>query len=188
MDIYLVLSPFLIKSDCSSFDFMHKIPWLRPMSRLAMERQPYRRGDRLTCIKRERTVFSMHSYEARPKALHEYMKRQCAQLGASSLACRSCMKCLVVFRRNDLLALMLNCLSLLCALCASTFAQGCGGQTGGLCGGTLPAYNPFTELFQFLSFSVSRSHKVWNSQLYRRQFQMNEIRLCIFHRFKLRHN
>ena len=50
----------------------------------------------------------MHSLEARPKALHEYMKRQCAQLGASSLACRSCMKCLVVFRRNDLLALMLN--------------------------------------------------------------------------------
>ena len=50
----------------------------------------------------------MHSTEARPKALHEYMKRKCAQTGASSLTCCSCMKCLVVFLWNSLLALMLN--------------------------------------------------------------------------------
>ena len=34
------------------------------MLRLAMERQPYRRGDRLACMKRERTVSFMHSLEA----------------------------------------------------------------------------------------------------------------------------
>ena len=50
----------------------------------------------------------MHSTEARPKALHECTKRKCAQTGASSLTCCSCMKCLVVFLWTSLLALMLN--------------------------------------------------------------------------------
>ena len=43
---------------------MRKILVSRPMSRLAMERQPYRRGDRLAYIKKERTVSFMHSVEA----------------------------------------------------------------------------------------------------------------------------
>lgn len=50
----------------------------------------------------------MHSYEALPQANQEYMKRQCAQRGASSLACRSLLEIVVVFLTNDVLALTLN--------------------------------------------------------------------------------
>ena len=89
-------------------NLMRKILVSRPMSRLAMERQPYRRGDHLACMKKERTVSFMHSREALPQAQGEYMKRQCAQLGAPSLTCRSPFETVVVFRENDLLALMLN--------------------------------------------------------------------------------
>lgn len=38
----------------------------------------FHRGDRLACMKKERTVL-MHSWEALPQAYSEYMKRQCAQ-------------------------------------------------------------------------------------------------------------
>ena len=53
-------------------------------------------------------VSFMHSVEALPQAQGEYMKRQCAQPGAPSLTCRSPFEIVVVFRLNDLLALMLN--------------------------------------------------------------------------------
>ena len=52
----------------------------------------------------------MHSSEALPQAQTEYTERKCAQTGASSLACRSVLEIVVVLRKNDLLALMLNCL------------------------------------------------------------------------------
>lgn len=50
----------------------------------------------------------MHSWEALPQAYSDYMKRQCAQRGASSLACRSEFEIVVVFPKNDVLALTLN--------------------------------------------------------------------------------
>ena len=58
--------------------------------------------------KKERIISFMHSSEALPQANFEYTKRQCAQRGASSLTCRSKFEIVVVFRKNDLLALMLN--------------------------------------------------------------------------------
>ena len=60
------------------------------------------------CIKRERSYPPMHSHKARPKARTEYMKRQRALSGASSLQCRSVQEILVVFCENDLSALMLT--------------------------------------------------------------------------------
>ena len=53
-------------------------------------------------------LFPMHSLGALVQAYREYMKRQCAQTGASSLTCRSVFEIVVVFLVNDLLALMLN--------------------------------------------------------------------------------
>ena len=50
----------------------------------------------------------MHSWEALPQAYSENMKKQYAQTGAPSLTCRSEFEIVVVFPKNDLLALMLN--------------------------------------------------------------------------------
>ena len=63
-----LMSALLSSRNLPRENHLRKILVSRPMSRLAMERQPYRRGDHLTCIKRERTVFSMHSREALQQA------------------------------------------------------------------------------------------------------------------------
>ena len=67
------------------------------------------RGDHLTCMKKERTS-PMHSVEARPKACRNTVKDNAPISGASPLTYRSYSEKLDVFRLNDLLALMLNCL------------------------------------------------------------------------------
>ena len=54
--------------------------------------------------KKERIIFLMHSCEALPQAYPEYMKRRRAPRGASSLACRSGIEIVEVFRTNDVLA------------------------------------------------------------------------------------
>ena len=103
--------PLRVRIICGKFPFRARCcgGWGQPPSREgACPHAPPNRGDRLACMKKERTVPFMHSAEARPKAHPECMKRQCAHAGASSLACRSGLKCLDVFLLNDLLALMLN--------------------------------------------------------------------------------
>ena len=61
-------------------------------------RKPPRRPPRI----HEKSACSIHALTRSPsKAQHECRKKQCAQLDASSLTCRSCLKCLDVFRVND---------------------------------------------------------------------------------------
>ena len=58
-------------------------------------------------MKKERISF--HALHRSPgTGKYEYMKRKCAQLGASSLTCRSYFEIVPVFLWNSLLALMLN--------------------------------------------------------------------------------
>ncbi len=59
-----------------------------------------RRGDRLAYMKKSAFPF-MHSWVALPQASLEYMKRKCAQLGASLLTYRSKLEIVVVFPKND---------------------------------------------------------------------------------------
>ena len=69
-------------SASSRENHLRKIPVSRSMSRLAMERQPYRRGDRLACMKKERIFLSMHSPEALPQAQSEYTEKENAPIRA----------------------------------------------------------------------------------------------------------
>ena len=89
------LPPLRVRIICGKFPFRARCcgGWGQPPSREgACPHAPPNRGDRLACIKRERTVSFMHSREARPKARTECMKKQCAQWGASSLTCRSVLR------------------------------------------------------------------------------------------------
>lgn len=55
---------------------------------------------RAKCMKKS-AFPSMHSWVALPQASLEYMKRKCAQLGASLLTCRSKLEIVVVFPKID---------------------------------------------------------------------------------------
>ena len=101
----------------------------------------------------------MHSYEARPKALTEYTEKENAPpYGRISTHMPFGYENLDVFRRNDLLALMLNC------LCHSALASGGFIETALPLRVTVarhcPAYDRFTVLWRSsLSFAVPTIHK-----------------------------
>ena len=75
-----------------------------------LKRTHFAAEDRLRCTKK--SALPLRALPRSPSTgKSEYMKRKCAHMGAPPLTCRSDFEMVLVFRGNDLLALMLNSFS-----------------------------------------------------------------------------